>query len=543
MSRLPLVERLLKAGTMTDSLGVYVPAMALQRIIGLVRVVVFMHLLASVGEYGLWALGVMIFDLGGQVVTLGSNHGVTRYVSFYEARGQLQVFYRRMRWLIPCVCLVLTALAFLESDAITRVAFVHQKVGPGVGFGRQRLICWAAIGNALVLALYLNMLSFTYGLRAYRLASMVEVCAGVLFMILGTAGLLLVPTGLTILLAHGLAVALTLVAGMVVLHRGLSRIPPGESAKTGPAQPAGQVVLDPSVEGDQVGATAVLSAPDERAAVPRGTADAGLQVFKFGIVVLAGSLVWRGLNYVSFIMTHRAYGEDVSGVFGGLMRFAQPVQFIGGAMFMVVFSHVARRWEIRGRSNAIFVLETAYKVLVMALMSLSIMIYAAAPLWLRILPVDYRLAGAGLIGGQLMFFQAITQLSIMNIIAKLREHPSAIALVAIAGGMTNIALAHWWIPQAGAAGAAWAAGVGMFLGGGAVAVVYMLFSRVKLHFSTYLVLAAPAALLLPPWAAGLLWAGMLAVAGFTNLLLSRDQKHLVNAYLHGAWKRFRRAPP
>ena len=137
MSRLSL-ERLLKVGTMTDSLGVYVPAMALQRIIGLVRVVVFMHLLASVGEYGLWALGVMIFDLGGQVITLGSNHGVTRYVSFYEARGQLRAFYRRMRWLIPCVCLVLTALAFLGSDVITSVAFVHRKVGAGVGFDQQR---------------------------------------------------------------------------------------------------------------------------------------------------------------------------------------------------------------------------------------------------------------------------------------------------------------------------------------------------------------------------------------------------------------------
>ena len=39
------------------------------------------------------------------------------------------------------------------------------------------MICWAALGNALLLALYLNMLSIMYGLRTYRLAAAVELLA------------------------------------------------------------------------------------------------------------------------------------------------------------------------------------------------------------------------------------------------------------------------------------------------------------------------------------------------------------------------------
>ena len=61
-----LLSRLLKVGSMTEALGVYVPAMIFQKAVGLGRVVLFAYFLAHVQEqYGLWSLGMLIVTVGG----------------------------------------------------------------------------------------------------------------------------------------------------------------------------------------------------------------------------------------------------------------------------------------------------------------------------------------------------------------------------------------------------------------------------------------------------------------------------------------------
>jgi hypothetical protein len=73
--------------------------------------------------------------------------------------------------------------------------------------------------------------------------------------------------------------------------------------------------------------------------------------------------------------------------------------------------------------------------------------------------------GPGLLGPLLMFFQVLSNLSLVMILSRLHERPIVIALCALAGGAVNALLAYAWL-EGGTLGAARAAGVGLYLGGG-----------------------------------------------------------------------------
>ena len=57
----------------------------------------------------------MIFTLGAPLVTLGTNYSLVRYVSVFEARGELQKFFRRVLLWVLCMAILLTAALFLLS--------------------------------------------------------------------------------------------------------------------------------------------------------------------------------------------------------------------------------------------------------------------------------------------------------------------------------------------------------------------------------------------------------------------------------------------
>jgi len=254
------------------------------------------------------------------------------------------------------------------------------------------------------------------------------------------------------------------------------------------------------------------------------------RVWRFNLIALAASLSWRAVAYVSFLLTNRSYGKADNAEFYAFLLLGQLVVYVADAAWTVIFAHVARLWESGRKGMAVFNLETAYKAVAAAVMTVTIVVYATSPLWVKILPAEYR-AGVALLGGLLMFFQTIVHLAIMQIMAKLRERPVIISLAAAAGGAANVILALLWMPRYGPVGAAWAAGVGVYLGAGAVTAVYFLAAHIRLHGSTWFFLAAPALLLLLLlpwwWPAAAAWACVLGVAVLTPWLFSRRQKMMV----------------
>lgn len=519
-----ILPRLLKIGSMSESLGVYVPAMVFQKALGLLRVLLFANILRqSQAQYGLWGLAMMVFSLAAPMATLGANHGLVRYASLYETRGQLLAFYRRVRWGCLACAAAVTAVMFLGSEPITAWVFASGRSGDEIAYRQQLHACWAALANVLAGALYFNMLALAAGLRAYRIASTVESLFSVAFTGIGVAALVFSPTAFALLTGHLACLVLSLAVGMVLLDRAILAIDAQAHVAAGPEQ----------------GATA---APAPQEAI-RGTG-ALRKVLGFGLVAMIGNMLWLAAQHVSFYMTNRRYSKADAGVFAVFMQLSQMVLLVGNAAWAVIFTHVARQWESGRRREAMLTLETAFKALSLALMAMTLAVYAAGPVWVNLLPQQYRL-GLSLLGGQLMFCQAVAHFSLVTVIARLHERPGLIALAAAASGAANVALAAWWMPvwSYGPAGAAWAAGAGVYIGSGIATGAYFLLARIRLRASTYLVLAAPVLLALPPWAGLAAWVAVIVTAAATNWFFGADQKRLVRASVGGVLGKVREAMP
>jgi len=511
---------LMKAGSMTEAVGTYVPAMILQKGIGLGRVVLLAYLMRRhEAQYGLWGIGLMIALLAAPVLTLGADQGLRRYVGFYEARGQLAAFHKRMQWSLAIVCAAVGLLWFISSGFVTRWVIVSRVETGGLTYAEQHVVCLAALANALLVAIYHNLQGFLTGMRVYRLVSVLEVMLSVTFTVLAVIAWMVSQTGLGVLTAHFLALLLTTAVGSVLLHQAINRSPdrserPASIGAESVVLLSGQGAAPATVGNNGLGG----SDPDVMGALRR--------VLGFGVAAMAGTLLWLVAQYVSLYLTNRRYGKEEAGVFALFLQLSAPVFFIANAAWAVVFSHVARRWESGDRESALAVLQTAYKSIVIAMMTLTIVVYATSGGWVRLLPDSFR-RGQPLLSGLLMFFQVLTHLMIMHILVRLHERPIIIALATLAGAGANVALAIWWMPHCGPAGAALAAGVGMYIGAGAVTLLYLLSCESRLHFGTYVLLAAPILLAGPFWLATVVWGGVLLAAVRTTWLLSHKEKKLL----------------
>jgi O-antigen/teichoic acid export membrane protein len=489
-------------------MGIHVSVTILQRALGFVRVLVLAWMLAP-EHMSLWGLGVMLFTILGPMMTLGTDSGTERYVALFEARGRTDLFYRKMRFGVLGLVLLVGAGLLVNAEHITSLVIAAGKGVSGVTRDHQVLICWLALVNAMLWALQLNVLSFLKGMRVYRIVSVIHILFSVLFTVMAVGVLWFWPTATAALLTHAVSLGISLVAAWGFLHFGI--VHTGGRRRRGPDRRK----------------TPRPGHVDRRAPIPAQKLPRNLfaRLVTFGLISVLGTALWSVNSYISFYMlySHQELSKSQAGVFFVFMRLAHPVVLLAHAAWAVLFVHVARRWESGRRDKAMDVLETAYKGIAIAIMTLAVIIYATAPYWIRILKSQYH-CGVGLVGPLMMSFLAVAFMALMTMVARLRERPAVIAAAAMVSGAANVLLANIWIEQYGVIGAAYASGVGMFIGVGLVSVVFLLASRVRLHWSTLGVLLLPAILLLPAWAAVAGWGGAVAVMLATPLVFTTDQK-------------------
>jgi len=505
---LSVVRRLYRVGTLGELMGIHVSVTILQRTLGFGRVLVLAWMLKP-EHMSLWGLGVMLFTVLGPLLTLGTDSGTERYVSLFETRGRLELFYRKMRICVLALVLVMGAGLLVNAEYITSLVISAGRGVPGVTPDRQVMICWLALLNAMLWALQLNVLSFLKGMRVYRVVSVVHIFFSVLFTVGAIAVLWVWPTATAALVTHAAALGVSLIVSLGFLHFGIFH--------TGGINRRGKDRRKTPRPG-QV---------DRRARRPEQQLPRRLfaRLLTFGLISVLGTAIWSANSYISFYMicSHHELDKSSAGVFFVYMRLAHPVVLLSQAAWAVLFVHVARRWESGLREKAMDVLETAYKGIALAIMTLAIIVYATAPYWVLILKSQYH-PGVELVGPLLMSVLSVAFMALMTMIARLRERPAVIAAAALVAGAANIILGNIWIEQHGFLGAAYAAGVGMFVGVGLVSVIFLLASRTGLHWSTITVLPLPAILLLPPWLAAAGWSVAVVVMLTTPLVFTKDQK-------------------
>ncbi len=526
---MPALTRLVKVGSMVDSLGAYVPAKILAKALGMVRLMVFLYLLSKV-QFTLWGLGGLVMAVAAPILTLGANHALVRYAGLYEERNQLASFYKRIRWPLFWLCLVLTGAAMAFSGPLTRLVMVAKADAGGVDFQQLWPVCMAGLANGFALALYHNLLSIIIGIRAYRLVAVLELSFSVIFAGFGVVAICIQPTALAVLSAHMATLVLATIAAGAGLKLYLKN-PPHAQLPTDKSiadeTDSVEAITDPGA----VAAIANIGAPVPDHVEPIGHRDY-FRLLRFGLLALPGFVIWQWANNTSFFLTSKIRGLSEGGEFLAFMLLGQPVVFLADSAWAVVFTHVAKRWEAGDRNTAMFTLKTAYKAIAMVMMSLSIILLALSPLWVKILPRQYQ-HGLVLLPGLFMFFQVIVNLALLTIVAKLHERPWVIALAGVFGIACNIVLGMLWIPKFNYApqGAALAGGIGMYVGSVLTAVIYFALARVKIGPAALAILLAPALLLLPVWAGGAIWVLALLTAAITPLVFSSREKQILLASL------------
>ncbi|MCD4823927.1 MAG: oligosaccharide flippase family protein [Phycisphaerae bacterium] len=536
------IARLLQVGSVAQSMSVYLPAIFVQRALGLGRLILLTYLLPK-AEMGNWALGVMIFTMGAPLVTLGVNNSLVRYVSLYELRGELGNFFRKICIGSIILVVVLTGAAFFASGNVIQWAGLLKSMLAGgtadiATNGAIKPLAVVIFANVGAMALYLNLLSFIYGLRAYRLASLVEVLFSALFTIGVLFWVSMEQTAMALLLAHLFSMGLTLIVGWLLLRIAVQRFSSPELREELAPALSGPVSIEPTSDGDS-GASGLPLRParriDEGDPVWRG---GWARMVRFGVVTMIGTLIWQGAGFVSLLMIYLRYGSGKAGPFFMFIQLAQPIIFLANAVWGVLFAHVARYWENGDRRQAMFVLETAFKAVALVVMTFSVILYVASPTWVKILGQQYRY-GHFYLSGLLTFFVTMSNFALLTILAKLHEKPAVISLAAFAGAGLNAILAILWMPDWGEIGAARAAGVGMFFGGGLVVLVYLLASQVRMHDSTYFILGMPILLLLPPGVLGPLWVMILPLCLLSRWCFDAKQSTALKHSLKRGWVSFR----
>ena len=510
-------DKLLAVRPMTGSAAAYVPAVIVQRLINLARTIVFIQMMASTVEFGLWSLACMVFSVGATVVTVGAGNGVFRYVSRYQLRAGFGRFYRRVSWRLTLLAAGLALAAAAAAPILAPLLMGTVSAQSPVTADERVAIYMVAVLNALLAGLYLILVAWMRGLRVYRLLSCMDVLYSVLFIGSGVGALVVSPTAMAALGAHAGALAVVLVIGSLALRGAVARA----DRELAAAEPvADQTAAEPTVND-----APMRSVADDRS--PLGV------VLRFSVVAMAAGLLGQVMGYVSLRFIQRHHHEAGAGLYGAYLVLCQAIPILAATIWTIALSHVAVLWERGDRTAARRRLETVFKLTFALLVTLAVVLCATAGVWLKMLPESYRLARE-VLPWLLMHMLAVAHLGYAYVASHLRERPGVFAAAMAVGIAANVVAAWGWVPGGspldGAVGGAQAAAVG----GAACAVaggVYLLVSRFGASWAALGMILAPTVLLLPSGWALAAMAAVWLIALRTRWVFSGDQKTQIAASL------------
>jgi hypothetical protein len=480
--------RILHVGSLSQSLGIYLPAKIVHKALGLARLLLFVYLLDK-QQYALWMMSAMVFDVGSHVLCLGSNHSFTRYVA--AGSGQrLRPLLRRGALAAGATTIVLTLLAAAAWPWLGRWVLLARS-GREMTDGALATLTLSAIGAAALTAAWINLCAILYGLRMYLLLAALEGAFAAAFLPVAAVALWWRPTAVVGLGAYSLTLVAVMGLALAILPGALRR--------------AGQ------------------DAPHD----PPPDASVGLgRFFRYGGGALAGLLAVKVSMYTGLYLARASLAPSRAAVFGAMFTLATMVTFLGQASWSVIFTHAARL----GRAG-IALITPAYTAIAFGLLTLAVGVYVSGPIWIQILPGGYA-DGLALLGGLMTMSQVVVHLGLLWMLTRLQEHPWAHGLAMLAGA--GAIWAVWTVSGlSGPVGLSRACGLGMCLGALAATLVYLVATGTRLGWRSRLLLAGPAILLLDPLWAFVAWAGFAVVLGWGLRHLWRRWAGLFRAIVPG----------
>ncbi|MFP4052585.1 MAG: lipopolysaccharide biosynthesis protein [Phycisphaerae bacterium] len=492
-----MVGRLLTIGSVTESVGLYVGAKIGQKGIGFVRVLLLAYLMAEVpAQYGLVGVATVLMGVLTVAMTLGGNHGLVRYAAQFQARGQLRAFERTALKSLALVVGAMAVVVLAASGPLTTYVIAARGGSDPVPYRQLLWLCWAVIANAALEANYNNVMGLLNGLRAYRLIAALELTFAAMFTLAAAMALVVSRTVLAVLLGHVVCVSVILVVSLLGARAVAARL---DSPGSGTAPPD---------------ATRTLR-----------------RLLGFGWPITLAALLGLVTQYASFYLAYRRFGETKAGVLWFFVQLSQPVLLVGQAAWAVILTHVTSRWEHGRREEAMVLLGASYKAISLALLAVSTVVYLTASWWVQLLPGRFQ-GGVVFLPGLLAFFQMLTSLAVVNILARIHERPALLGVMSLATLAGNASLAWWWMGPMGIEGAAWAAGTAGVTAGLLVGGIYVYRSGARLGAAVYVLLASPALLMAPAWVTAAAVTVLAVSAVWTGWLLRPAEREAIRRTLH-----------
>jgi len=473
------------------ALGVYLPAMAVFRFVGLVRNVVLAWFIDK-SQFGLLLLALLIVNVLAPITSLSLHEAVTRYAPLFERRGALRWYLRRVVPMLLVIALTTTTLLAMTAYPVGNWLFRSLQSSPmsaataqGVFAGGELAVLtrWVA-ATLFALAAYNFVMGALRGLRMFRALSLMELTQTVLF----TGGAIAVACFGS---ASAGTIVLTYLAALVV------------------ATSVFGLALRCRVHGWSEQQAALT---DRERVVGR--------MLRFSVWTAIAAVAWQTLQIYPTWYLNKVHGHEAIAVFGGMRTIAQGVLLAATPVITVVMTMVTRAWEVEGREAADRRFRLAFKATVLVLFAGSAVVAALRHPIMRLFPASY---GQGAVVAQplLLFFLLAADLTFLSIQFSLIEKTRLLMWPWAVGVAANVVIAWLWVRPAGA-------GCRLSISeqlmptaqGGVVAmaaalVVCLLLLRMerrRVDRGSWVVMAAGFALCLP-WQAGLLVAtGLLLLA-------------------------------
>lgn len=499
----PSDHRMFRAESVTGSLGVYLPATAAARVVGLARGIILARLISE-QEFGLFQITLLVVNLLNPLCGLGLNEGVARYVPMYETQGRLASYLRRVMPFVFTVAMVLSAAVYFAAQPLgqwiyeTAATNGHAAVAPATWSALTRIAAACTFGTVV----YFLLLAVLKGLRMFRAVSLLELLNNVMF------------TALAILLS----VSGWRTAGAMMGCYGVAML----AVILLFASPLGKAIRD---TGPPVAAEAISPIS---------------QLVQFSVWAAAAAVIWQALQYYPMWFLQKTHGPSTTAVFGGVRLITQVVVIGAVAVVAVVQTSVTKMWESAGHEAANRRLSLAYKVSSLLMLAGCIAFAAAAGPIMRLFPPGYA-AGVRIVPMCLMFFLISGHLTFLTIHFALVEKMRHLFLPWAAGLAGNVVFGILLVKpgmpvEQALVGTAWAGSLGM-TAALALAIVLLHRERRPIDTGTVVLWAAIYALALPIWAQLLLAAAILLATLTTQTVFSVDEKREILDRLIQTWRR------
>lgn len=499
---------LFRAESVRGSLGIYLPATVLTRLLGLVRGILLARLISE-HEFGLLQIALLAINVLNPICSGGLTEAVARYVPMYETRGRLGPYLARIVPFVLGVSLAISAAVFLAAEPIGQLLFATLHKGGAVVEHATctRLTRWAAAAT-FSLAVYFLVVVIVKGLRMFRAVSVLELINNGGFTL---ATIVAALTGYTTAdVMVGCYVATLLVPAVLFAWPLRQAVRAGANS---PAEAAPESV-------DSAQASALIA-----------------QLLRFSTWAALAAIMWQTMQYYPMWYLQKVHGPTVTAVFGGVRLLTQMVLVGAMAVIAVVQASVTKTWEAMGRREADHQLLLAHKLSAMLLM-VGCAAFALLRAWImRLFPVSYG-AGTAIVSLSLLFFLIGSHLMFLSIHFTLIERARYLFWPWTAGVVVNAVAALVLlkptqpVPVALQA-AAWAGVLGV-TAALVTSLVLIRAERRPIDAGVWILLLASYALAAGPFIAASVALLVIIMSMTTSLVLSADERVRGREYMRAA---------